>query len=113
MPEPTREELIEQARALDQATFDAEACAAGPGRYEGAADLALTVAVDIIALHGFADDQGGTTEFGGRHGARVGRYVLWTDAQGFRTLEEFDSGEAASVALEDADAEMWAAEDGE
>lgn len=106
MPETTREHVIEVACTLDRATFEAESCAAGPGRYEGAWDLSLLVAVDIMAMHGAADEQGGSTETG-RHGARVHRWVVWTDGEGFRTLEEFATVEAAREAIADAEHEMF------
>jgi hypothetical protein len=98
-----RASILATARELDSATLDAEACAAGPGRYEGASDLALVVALDILAGHGCADDQAGSTEYG-LHLARFGRYVLSTDDRGFVYVEAYDDEMAAQTALDAEDA---------
>lgn len=93
-----REQIIARARELDAATLDAEACAAGPGKFEGANDLELTVAVYIIAGHGFQDEQAGSVEYG-LNGQRVGSYVLWEDDRGFVTLCSYKTERAAEQAL--------------
>lgn len=94
-----RDEIIATARDLDAATMDAETCTAGPGRYEGASDLELLVACDVIAMHGFADATAGSVEYG-RYGARIGRYVVWTDDRGFVSLETFETASGAQDALD-------------
>jgi hypothetical protein len=97
--EVERASILATARELDSATLDAEACAAGPGRYEGASDLALVVALDILSGHGCADDQAGSTEYG-LHLARFGRYVLAGDGQGFVYVETYDDESAAQAELD-------------
>jgi len=78
-----RAKIIETARRLDAHML---ACAAGTARYEGADDLELAAAIDIISAHGRADELAGDRKHG-RHGARIGRYVLWSNSQRVAALQ--------------------------
>lgn len=95
-----RATVIALARRLDSASLDAEACAAGPGRYEGADDLALVVALDIIGMHGAADDSAGSVDETGRHLSRFGRFVLEHDSHGFVSVETFATDDRAQAELD-------------
>jgi len=91
-----REEIIKTARQLDPRMLG---CASSAGRYRGTDDLDLVAAIDIIAAHGHADEQTGDRKHG-RHGARVGRYVLWSDPHKVLALQSFASEQAASRTFE-------------
>lgn len=90
-----RRELIEEARKLDP---NVRLEYKGPGAFEGADDPELAIALDIIVGHGFDDRQEGDVDIG-LHGARVGRCVLWTDGQGFKTVSVYESESDAEDAL--------------
>jgi hypothetical protein len=90
-----RLELIEHAEKIDPEAMASEASAARPGRYEGADDLALVVALDILTGVGGEDESAGNVEFADGHAARFGRFILWTDNYGFKTAESFESVAAA------------------
>jgi hypothetical protein len=91
-----RDEIIESARMLDA---NALASAPSAARYERVDDRRLGAAIDIIAAHGRADEQTGDRTRG-RHGARIGRYVLWSDPHKVAALQTFASERAASRTLE-------------
>jgi hypothetical protein len=95
-----RNALVAAAEAVDLATMEADACAAGPGRYEGASDLSLVVALDILASQGGADEEAGEADVLG-HAARFGRFILHTDSQGFREARVFTDESRAQAAMED------------
>ncbi len=74
-------------------------CASESDRYERVDDRELAAAIDIVRAHGCADEL--TRDRGhGQHGARIGRYVLWTDPRGVAALQTFASGRAASMMLQ-------------
>lgn len=99
MDNPSREEVIEIGRKLDPANFDLLNDHDGPGAFEATGDKPLALALDLIYLHGFADNMGGDVHVD-RHGSRVGRFVLWTDSLGFKAVEEFDSPAKADEAVD-------------
>jgi hypothetical protein len=83
-----RGKVIETARRLDPDTFDIDTrLATHPGKYEGASDLQLAVALDIINGHGFADESTGDTAING-YAWRVSYFVGIEDSQGFVSAEE-------------------------
>lgn len=66
------------------------------GRMESVEDPSLVMALDIIAGHGFLDDQCGTVEHMGWAG-RYGRFILRNDTQGFVDVEVTEGeGDAVS-----------------
>lgn len=101
-----REQVIETARNLDPDTFAHRACF---GKYEGASDLPLVVALDIINGHGFADKSTGDVAVRG-YAWRVNRFVGIEDPQGFIRAEEHPTAQDADQRLRDFDVP---AEDGE
>jgi hypothetical protein len=92
---PDRERIVETARKLDADTL---ARAASAGRYQSADDPELGAAIDIISAHGCADELTGDRKHG-RHGARIGPYVLWSDPQRVAALQTFANDRAASMML--------------
>ena len=60
---------------------------------------ALVVALDILGMHGCADDSAGSTDETGRHLQRFGRFVLETDSRGFVSAERFSSETSAQTEL--------------
>jgi hypothetical protein len=98
-----REHVIKTARDLDLEGFDADTCAARPGKYAGAGDLQLVVALDIINGHGFADENLGDAAVSG-YAWRVDRFVGIEDSQGFVRAEEWPSARQAEERLRDFDA---------
>jgi hypothetical protein len=100
--ETGREQVIETGRNLEPETFDAEACAARPGKYQGADDLALVVALDIINGHGGADENTGDAAITG-YAWRVDRFIGIENSQGFVTAEEYPTTAQAVERLRDFD----------
>lgn len=98
-----REQIIADARELVPNLGEQVDWASGPGKFEGNSDRELAVAIYFISLHGGADDQAGSVEFG-LNGQRVGSYVLWEDDRGFVTLDHYLNEQAAQEALEAEDA---------
>lgn len=94
-----RDQIIADAERLDARSFAADANAARPGKYKGADDLALVVALDIITGHGAADETAGETDALG-FAARVGRFVAVTDSAGFVTAYTYDTESAAEQATQ-------------
>lgn len=74
-----------------------------PGRYEGT-DSVLAATLDALVMDGQADDETGDVDSLG-HLARVGRFLLWTDSQGFRTAEACETEDAARAEFAAFDAE--------
>jgi len=101
-PRAEHEHVIETGRNLEPETFDAEACAARAGKYQGADDLALVVALDIINGHGFADESAGEVAMSG-YAWRVGRFVGIESTQGFIGAEEYPTEGHAADRLRDFD----------
>ncbi len=101
-PQAEREAVIEIARGLDPASFDTDAHVARPGKYEGASDLQLVVALDIINGHGFADESAGEVAMRG-YAWRVGRFVGIESTQGFIGAEEYPTEGHAADRLRDFD----------
>lgn len=97
-----RERVIETARNLDPESFDIETRAARPGKYEGASDLQLVVALDTINGHGFADDCTGEAAVSG-YAWRVNRFVGIENSQGFVSAEEHPTARHAAERLRDFD----------
>jgi hypothetical protein len=95
-PMKGREEIIEAGRELDAGTLGSSA---GANRYYGTEDPELAAAIDIISAHGCADELTGELEHGPR-GARIGRYVLWSDPQRVAALQTFANVRDASMMLE-------------
>lgn len=69
------------------------------GSYHGE-DVELAQALDTIVGHGLADDQAGTVDEDGGHWARVGRFCLVTDGQGFRRALTYTTEAAARIAID-------------
>ena len=85
-----RDEIIQTARVRHQ-------CAGGRvehGRNKWVDVGELAAAIDIIAAHGRADEQTSDRKLG-HHGARIGRYVVWSDADKIAVLQTFASELAA------------------
>ena len=91
-----RDQITDTARRLDAQTLTR---AATTRRYENTADPQLAAAIDILSVHGEADELTGDREHGG-YGARVGRYVLWGDTRRVVALQTFATERAASRTLE-------------
>jgi hypothetical protein len=91
-----RDEIVEAARELDASML---ASAGQSDRYERADDRELAAAIDIVSAHGCADALTGDRGHG-HHGARIGRYVLWSDPQSVVALQTFANERAASMMLE-------------
>jgi hypothetical protein len=98
-----REHVIKTARDLDPEGFNADTHEARPGKYQGAGDLQLVVALDIINGHGFADENTGDAAASG-YAWRVNRFVGIEDSQGFVTAEEWPTPRHAEERLRDFDA---------
>jgi hypothetical protein len=98
-----REHVITTARDLDRVGFNADTHEARPGKYQGAGDLQLVVALDIINGHGFADENTGDAAASG-YAWRVNRFVGIEDSQGFVTAEEWPTPRHAEERLRDFDA---------
>jgi hypothetical protein len=96
------EHVIETARSLDPQTFDIDTRLAQPGKYEGASDLQLVVALDIINGHGFADERTGEAAVSG-YAWRVNRFVGIEDSQGFISAEEHPTARHAAARLREFD----------
>jgi len=93
-------QIIDEATALDsELAADIESTEGHPGPYEGitGTDLALAMALDTFYMHGSQDSQHGSTDIG-LHGARFGRFMLWTNSSGFKSVQVFDDeGEALKI----------------
>ena len=99
-----REQVIDTARKLDPMTFDIDTrLATHPGKYEGASDLPLAVALNIIDDHGIPDEIRGDAAVRG-YAWRVNRFVGVVDLQGFVHSEEYPTLERAIERLRDFDA---------
>jgi hypothetical protein len=96
------EHVIETGRNLEPETFDGQACAARAGKYQGADDLALVVALDIINGHGFADENTGDVAMNG-YAWRVDRFIGIENSQGFVIAEEYPTAVQAIERLHDFD----------
>jgi hypothetical protein len=97
-----REHVIKTARDLDPEGFDADTRQAHPGKFEGASDLQLVVALDVLNGYGLADENTGNTAFKG-YAWRVNRFVGIEDSQGFVTAEEWPIPRLAKDRLRDFD----------
>jgi hypothetical protein len=97
-----REHVVKTARNLDPQTFDIDTRLGQPGKYEGASDLQLVVALDIINGHGFADESTGETAISG-YAWRINRFVGVEDSQGFIRAEEWPTAREATERLRDFD----------
>lgn len=97
-----REHVIDTARDLDPEAFDADTREARPGKYQGASNLRLVVALDIINGQGFADASTGNAALSG-YAWRVNRFVGIEDAQGFVTAEEWPIPRLAEERLREFD----------
>ncbi|MGH2854173.1 MAG: hypothetical protein ACRDLF_08280 [Solirubrobacteraceae bacterium] len=96
-----REQVIDTARTLDPMTFDIDTrLATHPGKYEGASDLPLAVALNIIDEHGLPDEIRGDAATRG-YAWRVKRFVGVVDLQGFVHSEEYPTLERAIERLQD------------
>lgn len=73
-------------------------------RFDGEADRTLTCALSLIDSHGFADESTGSVDEGG-YFARVGRWILLIDSQGFQSAIEFTDADAARQAIEDGESD--------
>jgi hypothetical protein len=91
-----RDEIVKAARELDASALG---CARESARYERADDRELAAAIDVVSAHGSADALTGDREHG-HHGARIGRYVLWSDRQRVAALQTFANELAAAMMLE-------------
>lgn len=96
-----RDEVLQRAReelAGSQGIepSDVDLTSEGPGRYEGADDVELAVALDVLGLVGSFDEQVGEVDTIGHHG-RIGRFVLVTDSAGFQVVTTYET-EAEAVA---------------
>jgi len=109
---PSREDIVASARELDDHFDEVAEQLGGPGAFEGIADPALALAINTIGMHGFADQDEGTVEYG-RALYRVGRFVLATDDRGFHWLEEHGSPEEAEADVQKEADEQSAGEDEE
>ncbi len=90
----------------NRADLEAEMSYNGPGKFEGANDRALVVALYELSLSGGADDSAGSVDETGRHLARFGAYVLETSSQGFVSAWREDS-ETDAIALLDAENALY------
>ena len=97
-----RERVIATARNLDPESFDTDTREARPGKYEGASDLLLVVALDVINGHGFADESTGDVAMSG-YAWRVNRFVGIEDSQGFIRAEDWPTARQAAGRLRDFD----------
>jgi hypothetical protein len=105
LDEIERAAIIALARSLSDPTdFDAETSYNGPGRYQGADDRALVVSLDVLSMHGCADETAGSTDETGRYLARFGRYVFQHDSQGFVTCWRCETEQDAQAELDAEDA---------
>ena len=86
-----RAEIIADAKSVDAERFADESVDSGPGRLDGASDRELTVALDILAGVSAADEEAGSVDYGEGNAQRFGRFILWTDSQGFISAETFES----------------------
>ena len=85
-------EIIQSARELESGI-------------PGASDVdSLEDAINIIYLHGFADQQAGSTDMGS-HFARVDRFAVETDSHGFQRLLTWGTADEAEAALDEIDAD--------
>lgn len=101
--DPSREEVIARAAEIEPDTMG-ESTYEGPGAFEAAGDRELATALDVLYLNGAHDEQAGTVETG-VHLARVGRFVLATNDQGFKGAAAYESPEMAQRDLDARDLE--------
>lgn len=74
----------------------------------------LGLALEAFFMNGFHDEEGGTIEWGLGHRYRVDRWVMWTDSQGFHSIEAFQTDTLAAQqmdAYDEADTEMEEADE--
>jgi len=91
-----RTEIVETACKLEP---NAVARASSTAHYQAAGDRELAAAIDVLAAHGRVDEQTGDRNLG-CHGARIDRYILWSDAHKAIALQTFATERAASRTLE-------------
>lgn len=97
-----REHVIQTARSLDPESFDTNTREARPGKYEGASDLRLAVALDILNGQGLANESSGDVAISG-YAWRVNRFVGIEDSQGFVRAEDWPTARQAAGRLRDFD----------
>lgn len=71
----------------------------------------LGLALEAFYMNGSADQEGGNADWGLGHRYRVDRWVMWTDSQGFHSIEAFQTDTLAEQAMDAYDAEDDALEE--
>jgi hypothetical protein len=90
----SRDAIIADAKQIDPdfGWYD------GPGKYEAASDRELAAALYTVTLVSGEDDRVGDVSYMGFF-ARIGRYILEIDNNGFVTFSECESPEDAESAF--------------
>lgn len=102
--ETTKEMII--ADALNNGLIWDDLMQTGPGALQGNQDRPLAAAVQWIVNGGGADEQTGDVEALIGHVARVDRWLMRTNTQGFVDVIEYDTEESAKVAFQGLEAEL-------
>lgn len=90
----SRTELIASARNIAGETFDESVAMAGErGRLERIMDAELALALETIALSGFADEEAGIYSL-------IGPAIFYVDSQGFVGYDEYADADQAAAAFE-------------
>lgn len=90
----TRNEIISQARSIDSTV------------------AALLDACEAFYGHGVTDEVSGDVEAPTGHFYRVDRWIVTTDSQGFRELDEYETAELAAAVFAERDSTYRAWEAG-
>lgn len=87
--EITRDWLI--ARAIAEGVSPDDFAWTGPGKYDGNTDRPLAVALDMLCTMSYADETTGHVESPTGHVARLARWLVCCDEQGFITATEYQT----------------------
>lgn len=91
-----RTKVITQAYEIDADAMSEDVF--GPGKFSGASDPQLALAMSVINLNGMADEAEGSTGYMG-YAWRVGKFVAVEDTQGFVTVEAYKASAIANNPL--------------
>jgi hypothetical protein len=63
----------------------------------------LGLALEAFYMNSFSDQEGGNADYGLGHRYRVDRWVMWTNSQGFHSIEAFQTDTLAEQAMDSYD----------
>lgn len=98
---PTREQIISEATAIDPEGFGHATEYSVPGKFQGASDGELAAALYTIWNNGHFEVECSNPGEGTGAFALIDRWIIRADAEGFITLEEYESNAVATEKFAD------------